>query len=117
MYIYKISCLNENIKQIYIGQTNNFNNRKSKHKSSCCNSNDKRYNYKNTTLDFFIDITNWYGAKSVAPPFYVFSANEDGSIKTTDGGALKKDGSNAIPKLFDNNQVFITPTFGFIWEF
>jgi len=78
---------------------------------------DKKYNYKKTTLDFFIDITNWYGAKSVAPPFYVFSANPDGTFKTTDGAPLKKDGSNAIPKLFDNNQVFVTPTFGFIWEF
>ena len=78
---------------------------------------DKKYNYKKTTLDFYIDITNWYGAKSVAPPFYVFTANGDGSFKTTDGNPLKKDGSNAIPKLFDNNQVFVTPTFGFIWEF
>ncbi len=78
---------------------------------------DKKYNYKKTTLDFFLDITNFYGAKSVAPPFYVFSANPDGTFKTTDGNAVKKDGSNAIPILFDNNQVFITPTFGFIWEF
>ena len=78
---------------------------------------DKKYNYKKTTLDFFLDITNWYGAKSVAPPFYVFSANDNGTFKTTDGAVLKPDGSNAIPKLFDNNRVFITPTFGFIWEF
>lgn len=78
---------------------------------------DKKYNYKKTTLDFYIDITNWYGAKSVAPPFYVFSANQDGSFKTTDGKVLQKDGSNAIPELFDNNSVFITPTIGFILEF
>ena len=78
---------------------------------------DKKYNYKKTTLDFFLDVTNWYGAKSVAPPFYVFSANTDGTFKTTDGSPIKKDGSNAIIKLFDNNQVFVTPTFGFIWEF
>jgi hypothetical protein len=78
---------------------------------------DKKYNYKKTTLDFYIDITNWYGAKSVAPPFYVFSANPNGSFKTTDGKPLQKDGSNAIPELFDNNSIFITPTIGFIWEF
>ena len=78
---------------------------------------DKKYNYKKTTLDFYIDITNWYGAASVAPPFYVFSANDNGVFKTTDGNALKKDGSNAIPELFDNNSVFITPTIGFILEF
>jgi hypothetical protein len=78
---------------------------------------DKKYNFKKTTLDWFIDITNFYGAKSVAPPFYVFSANANGTFKTTDGAALKIDGSNAIPILFDNNRVFITPTFGFILEF
>jgi outer membrane receptor for ferrienterochelin and colicin len=78
---------------------------------------DKKYYFKKTTLDCFIDITNFYGAKSVAPPFYVFSANSDGTFKTTDGQAVKKDGSNALPVLFDNNQVFITPTFGFILEF
>ncbi len=78
---------------------------------------DKKYNYKKTTLDFFLDITNWYAAKSVAPPFYVFSANDDGTFKTTNGAALNADGSNAIPKLLDNNRVFVTPTFGFIWEF
>ena len=78
---------------------------------------DKKYNYKKTTLDFYIDITNWYGAKSVAPPFYVFAANKDGSFKTSDGKALQKDGSNAVPELFNNNSVFITPTIGFILEF
>lgn len=78
---------------------------------------DKKYNYRKTTIDLFLDITNWYAAKSVAPPFYVFTANADGSFKTTDGATLKLDGSNAIPKLFDNNQAFVTPTFGFIWEF
>ncbi len=79
---------------------------------------DKKYNYKKTTLDFFIDITNWYAAKSVAPPFYVFAMNEDASFKTTDGLALKKDGSNAVVnESFDTNSVFVTPTIGFIWEF
>ena len=78
---------------------------------------DKKYYYKKTTFDVFLDITNFYGAKSVAPLFYVFSANPDGSFKTTDAKPLQKDGSNAIPILFDNNQVFVTPTFGFIWEF
>lgn len=78
---------------------------------------DKKYNYKKTTLDFYIDITNWYGAKSVAPPFYVFAANADGTFKTTDGKAIQKNGSNAIPELYDNNSVFVTPTIGFILEF
>jgi len=78
---------------------------------------DKRYNYKKSTLDFYIDITNWYGAKSVSPPYYIFSYNENGTFHTTDGLPVKKDGSNAIPTLTDNNTVFITPTVGFIFEF
>ncbi len=78
---------------------------------------DKKYNFKKSTLDFYIDVTNWYGAKSVAPPYYIFSYNENATFKTTDGLALKKDGSNAIPTLTDNNSVFITPTIGFIYEF
>ncbi len=44
--------------------------------------------------------------------------NEDASFKTTDGLALKKDGSNAVVnESFDTNSVFVTPTIGFIWEF
>ena len=78
---------------------------------------DKKYNYKKSTLDFYIDVTNWYGAKSIAPAYYIFSYNPNGTFQTTDGLALKKDGSNAIPSLSDNNSVFITPTFGFIYEF
>lgn len=79
---------------------------------------DKKYNYKKTTLDFFIDITNWYAAKSVAPPFYVFAMNADATFKTTDGQALKKDGSNAVVnESFDTNSIFVTPTIGFILEF
>jgi len=78
---------------------------------------DKKYNYKKTTLDFYLDVTNWYGAKSVAPPFYVFTAEPNGVFKTTDGLSLKKDGSNAIPELYNNFSVFITPTIGFILEF
>ena len=78
---------------------------------------DKKYYYKKATLDFFLDITNWYGSTSVAPSAYIFESNPDGTFKTTDGKPVKKDGSNAIPSLADGNQVFITPTVGFILEF
>ncbi len=78
---------------------------------------DKKYNYKNTTIDFFIDVTNWYGSTSVSPKAYVFESYPNGTFKTTDGGPIKKDGSNGIPSLADGNRVFVTPTFGFIWEF
>ncbi len=78
---------------------------------------DKKYNFKKSTFDFYIDITNFYGSMSVAPGQYVFKANTDGTIQTTDGKKVNKDGSNAIPSLSDNNRVFVTPTIGFIWEF
>ena len=78
---------------------------------------DKKYNYKKTTIDFFLDITNWYGSMSVSPSVYIFESNPDGSFKTTDGKPIKKDGSNAIPGIADSNRVLVTPTFGFIWEF
>jgi hypothetical protein len=78
---------------------------------------DKKYFYKKATLDFFLDITNWYGSKSVAPNPYLFELNADGTFKTTDGKTIKKDGSNGIPSYADGSQVFITPTIGFILEF
>lgn len=78
---------------------------------------DKKYNYKKTTFDFFLDITNWYGSMSVSPSVYIFESNPDGSFKTSDGKTIKKDGSNAIPSLANSNRVLVTPTFGFIWEF
>ena len=78
---------------------------------------DKKYFYKKATLDFFLDVTNWYGSRSVAPSAYIFESNPDGTFKTTDGKPIKKDGSNAIPSIADGNQVFVTPTVGFILEF
>ena len=44
--IYKIYCKDENIKDCYIGSTNNLKNRKWKHKSDCNNINSKNYNFK-----------------------------------------------------------------------
>jgi hypothetical protein len=42
--IYKITCKDTNIKDIYIGHTTNFVQRKHSHKQSCIN--DKSFNYK-----------------------------------------------------------------------
>ena len=44
--IYKIVCNDLNIKDIYVGHTTNFTKRKSHHKISCCNPNDKDHNIK-----------------------------------------------------------------------
>jgi len=44
--IYKIYCLDENIKDCYIGSTNDLNRRKNQHKFCCINSDSKNYNLK-----------------------------------------------------------------------
>ena len=45
--IYKLCCKDLNIKDIYVGSTCNFINRKHRHKLCCYNENDtKKYNYK-----------------------------------------------------------------------
>ena len=66
----------------------------------------------------FIDVTNWYAAKSVAVPTYTFKRTEDNSaFTTTNGSVIKADGSNAIPVLLRNDEAQFTPTIGFIVEF
>mgnify|MGYP003631494624 FL=1 len=45
MSIYKIYCKNKNIKECYVGCSNNFLRRKSQHKTSCNNPKDQNYNY------------------------------------------------------------------------
>ena len=43
--IYKLCCKDVDIKEIYVGSTTNFTQRKRKHKSDCNNVNNKGYNY------------------------------------------------------------------------
>ena len=44
--IYKLCCLDPNVKEIYVGSTLNFKNRKNTHKNDTLNSNCKGYNRK-----------------------------------------------------------------------
>jgi len=79
---------------------------------------DKKWNFRNTTIDLFLDITNWYMARNPAVPSYTFKRTGDNSaFQTTDGQAIKADGTNAIPVLLKNDDAFFTPTIGFIIEF
>lgn len=79
---------------------------------------DKKWNYKKFTLDLFLDVTNWYLARSPAPPFYSFRRTADNSgFQTTDGLPVKNNGSNAIPFYLDASDAVFAPTFGFIVEF
>jgi hypothetical protein len=44
--IYKLVCNDLSVKDLYIGHTTDFTNRKRLHKSHCLNPNDPKYNYK-----------------------------------------------------------------------
>ncbi len=79
---------------------------------------DKKWNFKKTALDLFIDIQNWTAFKTPVLPQYTFDRNLDSKeYITTDGQALKGDGSNAVPKIFTSNSSAPLPTIGFILEF
>ena len=79
---------------------------------------DKKWNFRKTTIDLFLDVTNWYIAKSPAVPSYTFKRNADNTaFLTTDGLPIKANGSNAIPILLGNDDPSVTPTLGFIVEF
>lgn len=79
---------------------------------------DKKWNFRRLTFDLFLDVTNWYVAKSLAPDSYSFKRNENNTaFITTDGQPIKADGSNAIPEKIRNDDPQVTPTIGFIVEF
>ena len=79
---------------------------------------DKKCNYKKTTLDLFLDITNWWAAKSVAYPKYSFERDlTTQQYKTTDGQPIKADGSNGVPIILKDDAGNLVPSIGFILEF
>ena len=79
---------------------------------------DKKWNLKKTTIDLFLDVTNWYLAKSPAQDSYTFKRNASNTgFMTTDGQPIRADGSNAIPVFLNNSDAQVTPTIGFIIEF
>ena len=75
--IYKIYCRDIEIKECYVGSTENYDRRCGKHKSNCYNTKHKEYNYKlykfiraNLGMDNFIieqiidcDLENRYNAE------------------------------------------------------
>lgn len=78
----------------------------------------KKWNLRKTTIDLFLDVTNWYASNNPAVPEYTFKRNATNTgFETTDGLAIKADGSNAIPTRVNNNEPFVTPTIGLILEF
>jgi outer membrane receptor for ferrienterochelin and colicin len=79
---------------------------------------DKKWNYRKTTLDLFLDVTNFYSAKSKGIPNYTFKRTDDNkSFVSTNGQVVSMDGNNAIPVLLENVDGSLLPTIGFIVEF
>ncbi len=79
---------------------------------------DKKWNFRRTTIDLFLDVTNWYLAKSSEPDSYTFQRNADNTgFATTDGQPIRPDGSNGIPVRLVNSEASVTPSIGFIVEF
>lgn len=79
---------------------------------------DKKWNYKKWTLDLYLDVTNILLSKNESFPSYTFARNTDNSgFATTDGLALRQDGSNGIPLILRDNEATVLPTIGFIIEF
>jgi outer membrane receptor protein involved in Fe transport len=79
---------------------------------------DKKWNFKKTTFDLFLDIQNLYGSLNPGIEQYTFKRNETNTgFATTDGQPIKPNGENAIPVLLNNDSGTILPTIGFIIEF
>ncbi len=79
---------------------------------------DKKIYFKRSTLDLYIDVTNAAKFRNPSLPNYSFKRTEDNSgFQTTDGQALKQDGSNGIPVLLKDESALVTPAIGFIFEF
>ena len=79
---------------------------------------DKKFNYKRTTLNIYLDFQNVLMSKSVSKDYYTFQRNADNSgFETTDGKVLKADGSNAIPLLIKNEDKTFIPALGIIYQF
>ena len=79
---------------------------------------DKKWNFKKTTLDLFIDVQNWTAFKTPVLPQYTFDRDlNTRNFITTDGQPLNIDGSNAVPRIFTSNTSSPLPTIGFIVEF
>lgn len=79
---------------------------------------DKKFNYKRTALNLYIDIQNLLALKSQGVPQYTFKRNADNTdFETTDGNPIKSDGSNGVPVVLDNFSKTVVPTLGVIFEF
>jgi len=66
--IYKLCCKDTSIKEIYVGSTTNFTQRKRHHKSDCNNPNAKQYNYK--VYQFIRENGGWFNWNMVLIEYF-----------------------------------------------
>lgn len=79
---------------------------------------DKKINFNKWTIDLYLDVVNAFVLPSPAFPQYTFDRTLDNTaFATTDGQPIRLDGSNAIPRILENNDPTVLPTIGFIIEF
>lgn len=79
---------------------------------------DKKWNYRRTTLDVYIDVTNVLSTANPSFPSYTFKRTADNTnFETTNGQPINPDGSNAVPYLLPVSDASALPTIGFIFEF
>ncbi|RYF25853.1 MAG: TonB-dependent receptor [Flavobacteriales bacterium] len=79
---------------------------------------DKRINFRKTALNLYVDIQNILANKNAGFPKYTFQRNDDNTgFATSNGAALKQDGSNAIPVILNNDSGNVIPSLGFVFEF
>ncbi|GGF14667.1 TonB-dependent receptor [Hymenobacter cavernae] len=79
---------------------------------------DKKFNWRRTSIDLFVDVQNALLLKNPGTPSYTFQRTPDnGGFLTTDSQPIRPDGSNALPLLLQDDDPTVTPTLGFILEF
>ena len=79
---------------------------------------DKKIYAKHVCYDIYLDFTNAFMFSNAGIPTYTFKRKADNSgFATTDGNAMKADGSNGIPVILNNQSTTFTPSLGFIIEF
>ncbi|MEO6819062.1 MAG: TonB-dependent receptor, partial [Ginsengibacter sp.] len=79
---------------------------------------DKRFNFSKTSLNLYIDLQNVLMQKYPDLPKFTFERNADNTgFKTTDGMALRQDGSNGIPYILQTSSGTLLPSIGFSFEF
>lgn len=79
---------------------------------------DKRFNFKKTALNLYIDIQNILKNENTNFPKYTFKRTADNSgFLTNDGNPIQSDGSNGVPFILQTKSGNLIPSFGVIFEF